>query len=187
MLFLNLFDLFPLAFNLSIKTMCSNKLFILCFNCDFFFFDHFFDKKLAITDLAHISTWHVYALREYPCFEPALGTVGQGTKLAVSSVFIRLVLLFAAIAERILNRAGYVIWTTQFEYWVTVYILECLDIFFTIRMVFHLNYELLRSLDHLLKSHSSRARRWVLVIIEWVIITLSSAVHEQLKKFIFII
>ena len=187
MLFLNFFDLFPFTFNLGIESMSSNKLFILCFNCDFFFLDHLFDKELAITDLADLSTWHVHALREYPCLEPALGTVGQGTELTVSSVFIWLVLLLAAIAERILNRAGNVIWTTQFEYWVTVYILEILDIFFTIRMVIHLNYELLRSLDHLLKSHSSWARRWVLVIIERVIITFSSAIHEQLKKIIFII
>ena len=88
MLFLYLFDFFPLTFNLGIETMCSNQLFILGFDCDLFFFDHFFDEELAVTYLAYFSAGHVYALREYPCLEPALGAVGQSTELAVSSIFV---------------------------------------------------------------------------------------------------
>lgn len=150
MFFLNLFYFLPFCLNLGIQTLRPNELFILGFDLYLFSFYHLPNEEFAIAYFADIATWHVDTLRKNPCFESAFGAVCQSTKLAVSSIFIWLVFFFAAIAKGILNWISNIVRATQFENWVVVIVLKTLDIFFAIGTVFHLNYKLLRSLDHLL-------------------------------------
>lgn len=104
--FLQLEDLLLRMLDFRIKTALSVQLFDLGINLLLLLLHNFLDEELPVAHLADVSLDGVYGcFGEFALLKPALIAVSKRTELAVPGIFVGLIMVFAAIAEVILQRA----------------------------------------------------------------------------------